>query len=157
MVERSYNKNSISIPYAEHIPVWNIFPDTYQGLLRYVTERVVVSYPTLMKSFGSLINNKLNKSPFRNPDFLKTLPVNQRAANLYDFGSITSQIYNKKNIEAQNADSYLVSGLDSNPPRTTQTTTQDQDSAVTKDLIEVLLYTSEEQVILHANGYPIYI
>jgi len=85
MVERSFKRGTFSMPYAKHVEAWNIFPDPYQGLLRYVTERGCVSYPTFIQNFGALIRSPFNKSPFKDEDFLKTLPINQRAADFTDF------------------------------------------------------------------------
>ncbi len=62
----------------------------------------------------------------------------------------------KKNTEAMNTDSYVSSYLQqstlANNPQT-----QDVDKDVTDGLIEVIITTTEENIIIHANNYPVYI
>lgn len=156
-VEREVVRNSLSIPYCKNVDVWNVYPDPYRGLLRYNTERWVVSYTVLMDDFGALINSPFNKSPFKDPEFLKTLPLNKHASDFTDYGSITSEIYQQKNAKFNEMDSYKISGTAVNNNPVSSWLTQDQDTDVTNGLIEFLYYTSESQIVLHANGYPIYI
>lgn len=96
--ELSVTRNSLSIPYAKNVEVWNIFPDPYRGLLRYNTERVVTSYTGMMEDFGHLISSPENKSPFKDPEFLKNLPINKHGnIDFTDHGSIVNEIYQRKN------------------------------------------------------------
>lgn len=110
-----------------------------------------------MDDFGSLINSPFNKSPFKDPEFLKNLPINKHASDFTDYGSITSEVYQQKNSDFQSQDSYRVTGTALNNIPASSSTTQDQDVDVTDGLIEFLYYTSESQIVLHANGYPVYI
>lgn len=161
LVENTVVRNQVSIPYAKNVEVWNIFPDPYPGLLRYNTERGVLSYSALMEQFGHLINSPYNESPFRHADFLKNLPINAHGnVDFTDYGSITNEIYQRKNYDAQASDSYLVNGNSSTATIQQQaptSATQDQDPRVTQNLIEFLYYTSEEKIVLHCNNYPVYI
>lgn len=156
--ERKLVRNSLSIPYAKNVEVWNIYPDPYRGLMRYNTERCVTSYSGMMDQFGSLINSPYNESPFKDPNFLKTLPINAHGnVDFTDRGSITNQIYQKKNSDAQVADSYIANNNSISKNNNANQATQDLDSKVTQDLIEILYYTSEEKIVIHANNYPVYI
>lgn len=153
--EHTLERKGISVPYAKHVPVWNIYPDP-SGNNRYVSERMTTSYSTFIKDFWHVINHSENKSPFKNPDFLKTLPINQNSADLVDYGSIVNEVMHKKNTEAMNNDSYVSSYLQqstlANNPQT-----QDVDKDVTDGLIEVIYTVTDDNIVIHANNYPVYI
>ena len=156
-IERTLKKKGISVPYAKHVPVWNIYPDPYNNTNRYVSERVVVSFSTLIEDFWHIINHPYNKSPFKNPEFLWTLPVNLNWAELHDYGSITNEVLHKKNLDAQNSDSYYSSYRTQNINTADTINMQDSDKDVTDGLIEVIYTVTDDTIVIHANNYPIYI
>lgn len=156
--EHTLTKKGIQIPYAKHVPVWNIYPDPYGNANRYVTERTVVSFSTFMQDFWHVINHPYNKSPFKKiQDFLSTLPINQNSAELIDYGSIVNEILHKKNTEAMTTDSYISSYQNQNAQASNTTSMQDTDKDVTDGLIEVIYTVTEDNIVIHANNYPVYI
>lgn len=146
-------------PYANTVSMFNIFPDPYSWPLRNVTERWVVDYKKFMETFWQLLSSEENKSPFWKESFLKLLPLNKNTADFSDYGSIENEIHQKANEEALDKDKFGIVENTQGKRRDIVPTwmTADQDSDVTKWLIEFLYTTYDSQIVLHANGYPVYI
>lgn len=55
-----------------------------------------------------MIKRQDNKSPLKNPEFLKSLPLqsNTNQADFLDYGAILDQIQNKVNEELRQKDKY---------------------------------------------------
>jgi len=140
-------------PYATMVPIFDVFPDPYSGLLRNVTERKVIPYSEFFRIFWEEIKSDKNVSPFKDESFLKLLPLNANWANFTDYGNITNQVHQKINEDLRIKDKYLD---DSKTANTTNTsTTADQTVDVTEWLMEVLRTVYEDRVVIHANNFPV--
>lgn len=160
-VTESLNVEEADYPYAKSISVFKIFPDPYQWVLRYVTERDVIDHLTFNKTFGKFIASKANKSPLKNPEFLRCLPFNSDRVwvDLTDYGNITAQVHQKKNDEFRRADKYnqYDKFTEFQSSGTTTNLTSDQNPNVTEWLLEYQYTTYEDRIVLHVNWYPVYI
>jgi len=144
-------------PYAKNISIFKVFPDPYNGLLRYVTERDVVDYNNFIEIFGSMIRSKHNKSPFKWQNFLNLLIKNQTWDTSFDdYWNIVNQIHQKVNEEMEIKDRFNES-LDNTQNTTRGARTQDEDTQVTEWLIEFKITWYKNRVVLLANWYPAYI
>ena len=147
-------------PSASNVSIFNIFPDPYRWKLRYITERWVVSYLEAMNTFGNMIKRSDNRSPLKDPIFLKSLPLpeNINQADFLDYGAILDQIQNKVNEELRQKDKYWLQSWMQNNIQTTGTAlTQDEDKDVTQWLIEFKYTVYDDRIILHFNNYPVYV
>lgn len=158
LIEETIESEEMNFPYASNISIFNIYPDPYSWPLRYVTERWVVPYKNFIETFWHLIRNKDNKSPFKNDDFLKTLPINHNlpGTDFTDYWNIINQVHQKINEDLQQKDKYLLSTfLD----RWTNANNAnfDEQTDVTEWLIEFKITTYDTRVVLLANNYPVYI
>jgi hypothetical protein len=143
-------------PYATHVPIFNLFPDPYNGRLRNVTERIVCSHEEFMETFGPMIRRKDNKSPLKSDAFLAALPINQNNADLHDYGIIVNQVHEKVNEELREQDKYVLqSGFDTGLNTSNTSQTQDEDTQVTQGLIEAKFTAYVDRFVIHANGYPV--
>lgn len=145
-------------PYAKHIPIFNVYPDPYNGRLRYVTERGVISQAEFLETFGPMIRRKDNISPLKTDDFLFSLSRKENSTNavLFDYGVIVNQVHQKVNEEARAGDSYtLQTGFDTGNNGRNDSTMQDEDPDVTEGLIEFKFTSYINKFVLHANGYPV--
>jgi len=143
-----------SLPYAENVSIFNVFPDMYSWPLRYVTERWVVSYEEFIRTFWAMIRDKKNESPFLNDDFLKLLPINPNNADFTDYGNIVWQIHSKINEQFKSIDTY---NQDQKFNTINTIDTPDKDWNVTDWLIEFLITYYPNRIVLSANWYPVYI
>lgn len=155
-IEETYIPEEKNYPYATNISIFNVFPDPYSWPLRYVTERWVIPYENFIDTFWHLIRYKKNNSPFKWDEFLKTLPINPNGADFTDYGNIVNQIHNKINEDFRAKDQYTKS--------TTQQSTAtnggvnfDEDTTLTKWLIEFKITWYKTRIVLLANNYPVYI
>ena len=159
IINNSYVEETIEIekknyPYATNVNIFNIFPDPYNGLLRYVTERWVVSYNNFIQTFWQMIRWPLNKSPLWTNEFLELLPINSNSADYDDYGNIENQIHQKYNEEQQRLDSFIENKRNQ---WTKRSDAADQDTNVTEGLIEFKITWYKTRVVLLANWYPVYI
>lgn len=159
-VEKTIETEPANYPYAYHLDVFSAFPDPQNsGRMRYMTERQVTSLAEFTETWWDLINNKENKSPLKSIDFIKLLANNQNWADLNNYWDIREQIYQKINEQLQNSDTYdkvFTSGLslfNTNPSQQTA----NEDTRVTKWMIEWKFYTRDDTIVLVANNYPVYI
>lgn len=161
VIDKTIETEPADYPYAKSIDVFNAFPDPQNtGELRYMTERDVTSYGEFMETWGNLINSKDNKSPLKDPDFLKALadPKNTNSADFQDFGAIRDQIYQKINDELRRTDSYERAFGQMNFANYASTNeTPNDDSEVTRGMIEWKYYTRKDTIVLFANNYPVFI
>ena len=86
-----YDRDVTNFPFAKTCDIFNIFPDLNDGPLQYVTERFVGSQELFLTTFGSLINNDNNESPFK--DLVQELMNNTEKAN---FENLTADYNNLK-------------------------------------------------------------
>lgn len=95
--EANYENEIGDFPFARSLDVFNIFPDVYNGTLRYVTERKVTSLDGFLTTFSTIINDPANESPLKDiiPQLLST--KNQNGADFRDFGIIRDQIHQQIN------------------------------------------------------------
>lgn len=95
--EANYENEIGDFPFARSLDVFNIFPDVYNGTLRYVTERKVTSLDGFLTTFKVLIDDPANESPLKDiiPSLLST--KNQNSADFRDFGIIRDQIHQQIN------------------------------------------------------------
>ena len=157
-VVESNDEDIKDYPYAKSVPIFNIFPDPYGWKLRNVTERWVISHMEFMQTFGSMIQREDNLSPFKNEQFLASLPKNKNGADFIDYWIITTQVHQKVNEECRENDRYaLQTWFNRAENAQNQSSTQDEDDDVTKGLIEFKFTTYDDRLVLHANNYPVYI
>lgn len=161
VIDKTIETEPADYPYAKSIDVFKIFPDPQNtGELRYVTERNVTSYSEFMETWVNLIKSPENKSPLKSKDFLKALanPKNTNSADFKDFGDIRDQIYQKINNELRKTDSYERAFWQMNFASYASTNeTANDDSEVTRGMIEWKYYTRKDTIVLFANNYPVFI
>jgi hypothetical protein len=92
-----YENEMGDFPFARSLDVFNIFPDVYNGTLRYVTERKVTSLDGFLTTFKVLIDDPLNESPLKDITNLLLSTKNQNGADFRDFGIIRDQIHQQIN------------------------------------------------------------
>lgn len=146
-------------PTATEISVFNVFPDSYNGKMRYITERWVVSHFEFKKLFSNIINRKDNKSTFKDPKFIDLLPIkkNQNDAKFYDYGSVVNSVHKEVNKECKENNAFSYQNWD-NAYDNIAINTQESpelDADVTDGLIEYLITTDDAGIVLHANNYPV--
>lgn len=153
-VEHSYTPEIGGFPNATHVNVFKIFPDPSSWPLRYVTERDVLSLDDCLKVFNGLISNKKNKSPFKDPEFIKYISLNQNDSDLYNYGIVINEVHRDINRELRSTDSFT------NHPHQQANqsyTTYDSDPDVTEGLVEYKYTVTNDFIVLTFNGYPVYI
>lgn len=106
-----------------------------------------------------MISHSDNKSPFKDPKFIEALPMkeNKNGSDLFDYGNIVDQIYSKANEELRAKDFYNVNSNQMRKPVMNTQLTADEDSDVTKGLLEFHYGVYDDRIVLHVNGYPVYI
>ena len=126
--------------------------------MRYVTHRKVTSIDGVLNSYGSLINSDDNESPFKEYVQYLTLDKNKNGADFRDYAIIKDQIHQQINWNHAKEDSFpdVFSNNASSTPVGVQNT-QDYDDDVTSGLIECLYTVDDTGIVLHLNGYPVYI
>ena len=146
-------------PTATTLSVFNVFPDPYNGKLRYITERNVVSHFEFKQLFSSIINRADNKSPFKTPEFIDLLPLkkNQNSADFTDYGTIVDSIHQKVNEECQQQNKFIYDKDNYDSQVKNTQATPDKDKDVTDGMIEFLITTENDIITIHANNYPVYI
>lgn len=146
-------------PYADTVPIFNIFPDPYKWKLRNITERWVVWYRQFIEMFWQMIDSEDNDSPFWKESFYKLLPLNENNADFSDYWAIENEIHQKVNEEALEKDKFWIKESSVTKKTLISPTwmTADQDWEVTKGLIEYLYTSYDGTQVIHANGYPVYI
>lgn len=161
VIDKTIETEPANYPYAKSVDVFKVFPDPQNtGELRYLTERDVTSYSEFMETWGNLISSKENESPLKSQEFLKALanPLNSNSANFQDFGAIRDQIYQNINDELRRTDSYEKTFGNMNFATYASTNeTPNDDSEVTRGMIEWKYYTRKDTIVLEANNYPVYI
>ena len=95
--EVNYENEIGDFPYARSLDVFNVFPDVYNGTLRYVTERKVTSLDGALTTFKSLIDHPSNTSPLKDIVPFLTSKVNKNKADFRDFAIIKDQIHQQIN------------------------------------------------------------
>lgn len=158
IIEASYENEIGNFPTATAIDVFNVFPDVYNGTMRYVTHRKVTSLDGVLTTYGALINSDDNESPFKDYVNYLTMKKNQNGADLRDYAIIKDQIHQQINWNHAKEDRFP--DVFSNNYESTSVgaqNTQDYDSDITDGLMECLFTTDEVNIILHINGYPAYI
>lgn len=158
IIEAQYENEIGNFPTATAIDVFNVFPDVYNGTMRYVTHRKVTSIDGVLNAYGSLINSEDNKSPLKDYVQFLTLDKNKNGADFRDYAIIKDQIHQQINWNHAKEDSFpdVFSNNASSTPVGMQNT-QDYDDDITSGLIECLYTTDDVNIVLHLNGYPVYI
>ena len=154
-VQETEEVDQKNYPYATAVSIFNIFPDPYNWILRYVTERWVIDYNSFIEAFGHMIRSKNNESPFNNDDFLSLLPINNSEAKFDDYWNILNQIHEKINDEFREKDKFQINK--DNWVWSTNTTNIDENTDVTDWLIEFKITYYKNRAVLIANWYPVYI
>lgn len=157
-VEKITYQNQIGLfPYAKALDVFNVFPDVYNGTMRHCTWRQVTSIEGFIQNFDILISDPENRSPFKDIVPLLTSKENQNGADFKDYAVIKDQIHQQINYDFSTEDAFpdIFSNIDNAPPRVWAS--QDQDPEVTEGLIEYRFYAETNNIVIHANNYPVYI
>lgn len=155
LIEAQYENEVGDFPTATAIDVFNVFPDVYNGTMRYVTHRKVTSMDGVLTTYGALIDSDDNMSPLK--DYLEflTMDKNRNGADFRDYAIIKDQIHQQINYNFSKEDAFpdvfSVQGSIGSQ------STQDLDDDVTDGLMECLFTTDDVNLILHINGYPMYI
>lgn len=152
--EVNYDVDLSNFPYAKTCDVFNIFPDFGNGPLQYVTERGVNSYENFLTSFSSLINDEENLSPFK--DIINSLAVDGTKANFEDFGIVKYQIYQDINYECYANDTFIQQNPQ-NLLTPDSKTTHDNDLSANIGNVEWLYTVDRHEIVIHMNGFPVYI
>lgn len=158
IIEAQYENEIGNFPTATAIDVFNVFPDVYNGTMRYVTHRKVTSLDGVLTTYGALINSDDNESPLKDYVNYLTMKKNQNGADLRDYAIIKDQIHQQINWNHAKEDRFP--DVFSNNYESTSVgaqNTQDYDSDITDGLMECLFTTDEVNITLHINGYPVYI
>ena len=152
IIEASYENEIGNFPTAKTIDVFNIFPDVYNGTMRYITHRKVTSIEGFYDTYKTLIDSEHNKSPLKDYVNYLTRKQNSNMADFRDYAIIKDQIHQQINWNFAKEDAFP--DMYSN---TTSTNTagisnsHDTDSDVTDGLIEALYYVDNLNIVIHAN------
>jgi hypothetical protein len=152
IIEASYENEIGNFPTATAIDVFNVFPDVYNGTMRYVTHRKVTSIDGVLTTYGALINSDDNESPLK--DYVQYFPLkkNQNNADLRDYAIIKDQIHQQINYNFAKEDSFPdVFSVNNTIGMANTQNSQDLDSDVTDGLMECLFTTDDVNIILHIN------
>lgn len=158
IIEASYENEVGNFPTATALSVFDIFPDVYNGIMRYITHRKVTSLEGFYDAYKVLIESDTNMSPFKDYVEFITLNENTKNSDYRDFGIIKDQIHQQINSNFQKEDVFPdVFSKIVNTSNNGITGSHDSDSNVTEGLIECLYYVDNTNIVLHANGIPVYI
>jgi len=147
-----------NIPMTEACDIFSLFPDPYNGNLRYVTERKSVSPKSFFDAFLTLIKSPLNQSPLKDDKFLSLLPVNPNGSDFSDYGNVRNQIFMERNKRYE-ADDQLMkySGSQIEFSGSSNINTYDELSEVVENMIEYKITWYSDRCVLLANNYPVYV
>lgn len=152
IIEASYENEIGNFPTATAIDVFNVFPDVYNGTMRYVTHRKVTGINGVLTTYGALIDSDDNMSPLK--EYVQYIPMkkNQNNADLRDYAIIKDQIHQQINYNFAKEDSFpdVFSNMNTLGMANTQNS-QDMDSDVTDGLMECLFMTDDVNIVLHLN------
>lgn len=152
--EISYDIDIKNFPYATTCDVFNIFPDFWKWDLQYVTERWINSIETFINSFWSLISSETNESPFK--DMISVLANDTTKADFTDFWIVKYQIYQDINYECYKNDSFIQQ-KPTNLQVPTSAMTHDNDADANIWNVEWLYTVDNYTIVIHMNGFPVYI
>lgn len=150
-------QEEMEMPYAKKVDIFNIFPDPYFGLNRYVSERGVTNIKSFVDEFSSLIYSPDNELKFDIDHLIKNLNNNTSGADYTDYGDIRTLVYKDVNDQLGASDTYHTTSNNNIPYIQKNTADYAQDTNVTKNLTEFVITTYENRTVLKANGYPVYI
>lgn len=139
-------------PYAKYVPVFELFPDPANQNPRYVARRTVVNHKTFVRTFGDLIDSQDNLSPLK--DIVSLLPTNENWADKDDYNVARDQVHREVNLKFRQTDYRMA---DINGRFIADESQQTADDDYKKGLIEYIYYTTDEEITLFANNYPVYI
>ena len=144
-------------PKTVWVDIFKVFPDVYPWELRYITERDVVSHEKFVTNFKTLIDSKKNKLKWKIDleKILKFLSINENWNNTEDFWRVRTEVF--RNINNELASEDTLPSLKTETNTKSWAVTLDQDSELTKWLIEYKCYTDTSKIVLIANNYPLYI
>ncbi len=83
------------------------------------------------------------------------LPLNENGADKDNYNVARDQVHRAKNIEFAKTDSHMFDMAGN--PITFDEGMQSADEDNKKHLIEVVYYTTDEEITLFANNYPVYV
>lgn len=153
--EVTYQDTLGDFPFARYVSVFELFPDPANGRPRYVTRRSVVSHKTFKQTFGSLIESSDNTLPKEFvSEIVKCLPINENGADKNNYNNARDSVHRDYNIKFRKTD---MQSYDNNGRYIEDTGTSIQSTEITKELIEYKYYTTDAGIVLHANGYPVYV
>lgn len=153
IVEHEFTDEIGNFPYARYVPVFELYPDPANSDPRYIARRHVINHKSFIRTYGDLIASDDNKSPLK--DMIHTLPLNENGADKDNYNVARDQVHRAKNIEFAKTDSIMFD-MTGNPVNFDEwLQSADQDSK--KQLIEVIYHTTDDEIVLFANNYPVYI
>lgn len=100
-----------------------------------------------------MIESEDNTSPLK--DIVDLLPINENQADKDDYNVARDQVHRARNIDFAKTDSHMFDM--SGNPITFDDNLQSADSDNKKHLIEVIYYTTDSDIVLFANNYPVYV
>lgn len=153
IVEHEFTDEVGNFPYARYVPVFELYPDPANADPRYIARRHVINHKSFMRTYWDLIASEDNKSPLK--DIISTLPLNENGADKDNYNVARDQVHRSKNIEFAKTDSVMfdITGNPINFDEWLQSADQDNK----KHLIEVVYHTTDEEIVLFANNYPVYV
>lgn len=154
-VETTYEDDGADWPAAKCVDPFKIFPDPYVGPLRWVVERDVVPMEDFLRTFGALIDDADNKSPFAK--YVKFLGTRQNSskADLSDFGNVVAQVFQDENDQERARDSFEDTQTTGRTNAATVGSSPDMDQDVQDGLVEFHFETRNESMVLLLNGFPV--